>query len=58
MPEIQTDTPMLSQPPLQSLKCSLCEIPLTFLEKVWNMRAAAYVRVFECPSCRKLTWYE
>ena len=58
MPKVQTDTPMLSQPPLQPLKCPLCEISLTFLGRVWNMRAAAYVRVFQCPNCRKLIWDE
>jgi hypothetical protein len=57
MPQAQMDTPIPSQP-LQALECPLCEIPLTFLERVWNMRASRYVRVFECSNCRKLTWDE
>jgi hypothetical protein len=58
MPQLQKDTPMLSQPPLQALECPRCEIPPTYLVKVWNMRVTGYVRVFECPNCHKLIWDE
>jgi hypothetical protein len=56
MPQAQMDTPMPSQPPSQALECPLCEIPLTFLERIWDMRSSGYMRAFECPNCRKLTW--
>ncbi len=58
MRQVETDTAMLSQPPLQAPECPACQIPLTLLDRIWNMRAAGYVRVFECPNCRKLTWSE
>lgn len=56
MAQPQTDIPMLrlSRP----LECPNCQIPLRLLDRVWDIRARGYIRIFECSNCCRLVWEE
>jgi len=44
-----------SPPPPVIHRCPKCRQPMRLADKIWNMQATGYIRIFKC-RCGELVW--
>ena len=45
-------------PTEEASRCVDCGIPIRFRARVFDLHKDRYVRVYHCPTCRRLYWDE